>query len=106
MRIDLLTQKWLEKRKECVPTQIVTISRASTSAACSTRSVGLNAGGAATASKVRYQRARAKPYRIPPVHVKLAEDNAPTEQSESDSSAYDSINEAETGKLTFFTLPN
>lgn len=38
--------------------------------------------------------------RLPPVHVKLAEDIAPTEHCESDSSCYDSVNEMETGLFT------
>lgn len=80
--------------------QIMQISRASTSstaATCSAQSiVGRVAAKDGLKAKLR-QRSKIK-HRIPPVYVKLAEEQTPAVQSESDSSAYDSFNEAETGK--------
>lgn len=83
--------------------QLVEISRASTSTGPSYRSVGRVA-----IDNNRKTKSRIKT-RYPPVYVKLAEENAPAEQSDSDSAAYDSFNDAETGnfpphKKSFFNL--
>lgn len=73
---------------------------ASTSASCSFNPPA-HCSSSGPKSKPR-QRPRNKKAasRLRPVHIQLAEDDAPTSQSESDCSAYDSFNEEETGLCT------
>lgn len=112
MQSDFSQPKWPERRKSLTQqgplsavsaaaalkaSQLVEISRASTSTGPSCRSVGRVAIDNDRKAKLRtYPRIKT---RYPPVYVKLAEENAPAEQSESDSSAYDSFNDAETGNF-------
>lgn len=56
--------------------------------------------------KQHQSRSRRKQHRFHPVigKIKLADDDAPEPQSESDRSAYDSFNDAETGLFMFIII--
>lgn len=109
------TRQWLERGKNCATddtylsvSETPAIIQASEPSIISRRSI---ASSSSTVSVTRIvdhssavktkQRAGTKHRRLPAVHVKLAEENVPIEQIDSDSSTYDSFNEMETGSYTF-----
>lgn len=110
--IDLTQQKWPERRKSCAQDTIKSIHSApvlqTTDQLFARRSIASSSSTAVTvarvassASTLKKHRYGSRQRRLPPIHVKLAEENVPSEQSDSDSSCYDSFNEMETGSYKF-----
>ncbi|XP_031628183.1 E3 ubiquitin-protein ligase Mdm2-like [Contarinia nasturtii] len=103
------TQPWTERRKNCVQDTIKCISttpafqtpdelvlpRRSIASSSSAVTVTQPMTSTSIASKLKH-RTEKKQRRLPLIHVKLAQENAPSEHSDSDSSCYDSLNEMET----------
>lgn len=114
-----LTQQWLERKKDYVQDNnrlsasdaLLQARRSmpssSTSASSSTRvtitRLGTGGGVAGLSALRKHSRSGTKPRRLLPILVKLAEDCTPIENSDSDSSTYDSFNEMETGSYIFWT---
>lgn len=108
------TQPWAERRKNCVQDTIKCISstpafqtpdelvlpRRSIASSSSLVTVTQPMSSTSTALKIK-QRSRSHQRRLPLIHVKLAQENAPSEHSDSDSACYDSVNEMETGLYMF-----
>lgn len=114
-----LTKPWPERRKSCAQDTVMSVASSRSAPALQTanqliacRSIVASSSSmtvtrvATSASTLKKQRTGAKHRRIPPIRVKLAEDFVPNEQSDSDSSCYDSFNEMETGsyKLKYNSL--
>lgn len=106
----------MERRKSCAQDTVMSVAsstcptpaqrpadqyvaRRSMAASSSSMTVTRVATSASTLKKLH--RTGAKQRRIPPICVKLAEERMPIEQSDSDSSCYDSFNEMETGSYKF-----
>lgn len=106
MRIQIdYTEQWLTKSDDFINADIhspATTTNNQPSTTCkSTETIG--SISARTKQRQR-QRQRKKAAQTGQVHVKLAELDGPTSQSESESSAYDSFNEVVTGLYMHFHL--
>lgn len=105
------TEQWLAKRDDSTNADIIVPATNNKltdqpSATCSRAT----ASSAYSASKLKQrQRPRKKASAATrftgPMHIRLAEEDAPTSQSESDTSEYDSFNEEETGLFMISFYP-
>lgn len=88
------TEQWLAKRDD--PETIVPATK-STDQPSTTCNQSTTSSGPSKVKQRQRPRKKASAARFGPMRIQLAEEDAPTSQSESDSSVYDSFNEEETG---------